>query len=198
MKVMLNPDCTKRSVPLLSILSLPLFVDQGLTNYVDGVVVEPVTEPVIFDLEGENKKIFESVIKSLKSFRTDDVFLKYPQILFQLIDMVYRIYNRMKHDFITEPNTVLNVCMMLVLKAEGLYDFYWEYILRKIKDGKHMEEKIVMFLDGILTCNNISRYLDRDQYRIFTDWIAKNPERYQSLSQESMADIVRELSELHK
>ena len=172
MNILLNPDPTVRSTPLLSLLSLSPFVREGYTNYVDGTIVEPVFEPVIFDIRGKIKSDFTMAINYIKSFQSDMVFQSYPQLIFQVIDMFYRVRNDMITEIDKHLYFVINVCVMLVLKSEGLSHDYDSYIFKQLLSGieyRPLEEKMVMILSGILTRDLVCRLLGPAHYSAFVD-----------------------------
>ena len=97
-------------------------------------------------------------------------------ILFDAIDMYYRIYETLK------DRVSLLCCFYISAKIFGLkFPQDIQLYVQEI-DIVKAEIEIVKLLDGYLSRDLVMYYIDVSQYDKFFDWIENNPERYEQCS----------------
>ena len=186
---LLKPNPKERSLNLLELLALPIF--SQYSDYIEGEIISVKNnKPVIF-----NEDVIEIFKESIYILRTAyrlnenvDSTIKLPIIiLFNSIDMYYRIYETFK------DRASLLCCLYISAKIYGL-DFPEDMILRVPSiDIIKAEVEIVKLLDGYLSRDSVMYYIDQSQYDTFLDWIGANPERYEQCSLAKLAEITRSL-----
>ena len=91
--------------------------------------------------------------------------------------------------------TAIVYCIAIIIKVHKLMHAPEAKNIKILTYFNDQEMTYVSLLDGIITRDLVTRFLSVDEYDAMFEWIMKNPERYQSLSQESLADMVRSHSE---
>ena len=180
--ILLNPLPHKRSLNLISLLSLDIF--KGRKNLVDGTLVHvPTKTPVVFG-KPDIKQKFMDVFKITSAIcsHVDKVFA------IQIYDLLYRTYEFVKP---TSKNArdYVDTLFILVCKVNGL-DFLGLVVTPAIKE---LEKRIVIHTDGHLTRTNISDLIAPARYKTFISWLSSHPDEYENHSTDTLAKIINSI-----
>jgi serine/threonine protein kinase len=210
LSILINPEPEARSLNLLELLAFPIFSVHR--NYLDGNIISAINHaPVIFN--DDVKTIFSGYIKKLRDVyainKSIGMVVELPHImLFNAIDMLYRIYETLKdaNDNLT-PECVI-ACFYISVKIYGIRNIeelsiaykqpstitrLLNYIYGTTNNILSEEVKIVKALDGYLSRNLVISYLSKSQYEKFLNWLENNPERYEQCSLDKLAEITRDM-----
>ena len=175
---LLHPDPDERGFNLLELLTLPIF--SSYHNYVNGTIIKVDNKrPVLFD--ATLTQVFKKAIKMVIAEYIDGTIKAITTA--NTIDLLYRIYEmipKSKQEFENYFNTCLYISQKL-FKNNPNTAFL----------NKMAEVNIMKWTDGFITRDLILSYISEDQYPIFFDWIAENPEKYEQYSLETLAIVIR-------
>ena len=178
--MLLDPLPQNRSFNLLNVLNLDLFKDKNAL--IDGeMVVVHNPRPVKFS---NDIKVREFKVLITKIVRRSLYDIK--DFIIQTIDLLYRTYEfALEHSF--EMENYIYALIMIILKINNkrnTIDFAITI------DMKEIERLILTFTDGHLSRVIISDLILPSKYFTFTKWLMDNPERYEQVSVNKLAQII--------
>uniref|UniRef100_A0A6C0KSZ0 Protein kinase domain-containing protein n=1 Tax=viral metagenome TaxID=1070528 RepID=A0A6C0KSZ0_9ZZZZ len=203
MKLM-NPDPTERSFNLLELLSNPIML--GKSNYVDGTLtVTPNDNPFIFDETKAN------TLQAVKDLFNKELLGKKDHIgkkdqstwneIYDILDLFMRTLKCFSQSFnIKKVDLLYLSCFFEVGKVDETANFYFRFSFKDYFYGPKgydflMKNERLIFncVKGRITRNNVFYFLEKEHYLKGLEWIIQNLERYDQVSPEVMAQIIRSL-----
>ena len=182
--ILLDPVPEKRSLNLLSLLSLELFIHK--VKFIDGdMTIVDNPRPIIFD----------DVVKNEVSKYLALIVMKLPReadINIQACDLFFRTYEFFRSTIINigDHRNWITAIVLIILKINNKSNL----ITFDVSDDvEECEKNIVGWTNGNLSRLIVSDFIEPDKYQTFIDWLIENPDRYEQCSISKLTQIINSL-----